>query len=125
MPGRYLEQGIHRAGLVQHRPPLTRVPRADLLTVFSREVRDADELPAGVEVWGSTLGGGVTGYVHGMVVTDVPDLALLDNEARRDAYRTQAKVWDIDAHPSFRPMVAKLVEQYKTDRPELFTDEHR
>lgn len=58
-----------------------------------------------------------------MAVTDVRDLALLDNETRRDAYRTQAKAWDIDAHPSFRPMVVKLVEQYKADRPELFADE--
>lgn len=72
---------------------------------------------------GSTSGGPVTGYHHGMAVTDVPDLALLDNEARRAAYSAQAKVWDIDAHPSFRPMVAKLVEQYKADRPELFADE--
>ncbi|MCP5035464.1 MAG: hypothetical protein GY939_27000 [Actinomycetia bacterium] len=60
-----------------------------------------------------------------MAVTEVPDLALLDNEARRDAYRTQAKIWDLDAHPSFRPMVGKLVEQYKADRPELFADEPR
>lgn len=59
-----------------------------------------------------------------MAVADVPDLALLDNEARRDAYQSQAKVWNIDAHPSFRPMVAQLVEQYKADRPELFADEN-
>jgi hypothetical protein len=71
---------------------------------------------------GSTAGGWVAGYGHGMAVTDVPDLALLGNEACRDAYRTQAKVWDIDAHPSFRSMAAKLVEQYKADRPELYAD---
>lgn len=89
-----------------------------------RRIRNADEPP--LAVWrcrGSTCGGRVAGYDHGMAVTDVPDLALLDNEARRDAYRTQAKVWDLDAHPSFRPMVAELVEQYRADRPELFTDE--
>lgn len=88
------------------------------------QIRTAESGPA-LGVWGSTSGGLVAGYHNGMAVTDVPDLALLDNEARRDAYRAQAKVSDIDAHPSFRPMVAQLVEQYKADRPELFADEPR
>lgn len=58
-----------------------------------------------------------------MAVGNVPDLALLDNESRRDPYVTCAKVRDIDAHPSFRPMMAELVERYKADKPELFQDE--
>lgn len=58
-----------------------------------------------------------------MALADVPDLALLDNETRREAYLNYAKVRDIDAHPSFRPMVDKLVERYKADRTELFEDE--
>jgi aromatic ring hydroxylase len=58
-----------------------------------------------------------------MAMADVPDLALLDNESRRDAYLTHAKVRDLDAHPSFRPMVAELVARYKADKPELFQDE--
>ena len=58
-----------------------------------------------------------------MAVGNVPDLALLDNESRRDAYLTYARVRDIDAHPSFRPMMAELAERYKADKPELFQDE--
>ena len=89
------------------------------------QIRNVDEVSFGVGGVGINFHGTLAGYHLGMAVTEVPDLALLDNEARRAAYRTQAKVLDLDAHPSFRPMLAKLVEQYKVDRPELFTDEHR
>lgn len=61
--------------------------------------------------------------MRGMAVGNVPDLALLDNESRRDAYLTHAKLRDLDAHPSFRPMVAELVARYKADNPDLFTAE--
>jgi hypothetical protein len=57
-----------------------------------------------------------------MASLEVRDLALMDNEARAEAYRTKAKIWDLDAHPAIGPMVAALVERYKADRPELFAE---